>query len=220
MRNKELSDDSSAGEIKCRNWLRERYEHAWYLMLDTINYGSPQECSQALVSCMNMMAVEAKYHSPNKTIRFPRHRLRCILEKLLSVQQAQKEVLKSFVRYFKYLDVAQSCWKILSDFNKKLALANEATALNFLHILQNLPITTELGEGNQLLCPGTELFSYSNTRVCINKIWNNLMTWLDSESPESLHKQTLIVLLENIFPHLENPVLLTDFLMDSLDCGK
>lgn len=32
-----------------------------------------------------------------------------------------------------------------------------------------------------------------------------------------LHKQLLIVLLERVMPHLEKPVLMTDFLMDSLD---
>lgn len=33
------------------------------------------------------------------------------------------------------------------------------------------------------------------------------------------HKQMLIVLLENVLKHLEKPILLTDFLMDSMDLG-
>lgn len=42
------------------------------------------------------------------------------------------------------------------------------------------------------------------------------MLW---EHTPSTHKQLLIVLLERVLPHLEKPLLLTDFLMDSLDVG-
>jgi U3 small nucleolar RNA-associated protein 19 len=42
------------------------------------------------------------------------------------------------------------------------------------------------------------------------------MLW---EHTPRTHKQLLIVLLERVLPHLEKPLLLTDFLMDSLDVG-
>lgn len=42
------------------------------------------------------------------------------------------------------------------------------------------------------------------------------MRW---EHTPQTHKQLLIVLLETLLPHLEKPLLLTDFLMDSLDIG-
>lgn len=67
------------------------------------------------------------------------------------------------------------------------------------------------------LAPSDEQFDYYNTRKCINKAWNCVMLW---EMNEFVQKQVLIVLLERILPHLEKPVLLTDFLMDSLDIGK
>jgi len=34
------------------------------------------------------------------------------------------------------------------------------------------------------------------------------------------HQQLLVVLLERVLPHLDKPLLLTDYLMDSLDMGK
>ena len=37
------------------------------------------------------------------------------------------------------------------------------------------------------------------------------------EFTPQLHKQVLLVLLERVMPYLEKPVLMTDFLMDSLD---
>lgn len=48
----------------------------------------------------------------------------------------------------------------------------------------------------------------------MNKVWACVMHW---ELTPQLHKQLLIVLLERVISHLEKPVLMTDFLMDSLD---
>lgn len=42
------------------------------------------------------------------------------------------------------------------------------------------------------------------------------MLW---EHTPATHKQFLIILLEKVLPHLDKPLLLTDFLMDSLDIG-
>lgn len=53
-------------------------------------------------------------------------------------------------------------------------------------------------------------------RQCVNKVWKFIVTWNHNEST---HKQLLIILLERIMEHLDKPLLLTDFLMDSLDIG-
>lgn len=54
------------------------------------------------------------------------------------------------------------------------------------------------------------------TRKVLNKIWSCIMQW---EHTKATHKQVLILLLENVLKHLEKPLFLTDFLMDSLDLG-
>lgn len=59
-------------------------------------------------------------------------------------------------------------------------------------------------------------FEEAQTTRALNKIWNCIMLW---EHTPQTHKQLLIVLLEKVLPHLEKPLLLTDFLMDSLDMG-
>lgn len=59
-------------------------------------------------------------------------------------------------------------------------------------------------------------FDEAVTIKCLNKIWHCVMLW---EHTPQTHKQLLIVLLEKALPHLEKPLLLTDFLMDSLDVG-
>lgn len=59
-------------------------------------------------------------------------------------------------------------------------------------------------------------FDQSQVKRNLNKIWNCIMLW---EHTTATHKQLLIVLLERVLPHLEKPLLMTDFLMDSLDVG-
>jgi len=58
------------------------------------------------------------------------------------------------------------------------------------------------------------MWDQSNVKRALNKVWACVMHW---ELTPQLHKQLLIVLLERVISHLEKPVLLTDFLMDSLD---
>lgn len=226
---KNVNDDEnpSEAETKYRNWLTERYEETWCLMLNAIDCEKPQESAQALVSCMKLMAAEGK--NPLNTLeplKFPRLRLRRILEKLITAQRPQTAAIQSFKEYAEYLDVVQNCWHTLPNLVKKDAFKKETLALNYLELIQALPVTENLQEQNKLLCPlaesapGSELFDYTSTRKCINKVWNNLIVWLDTEVTENVHKQILIVLLERILTHLEKPVMLTDFLMDSLDCGK
>lgn len=196
-------------------------------MLNSIEYEKPHESSQALVSCMKLLAAEGKYPlNTEEPLRFPRPRLRHILEKLISPKRLQTAAIQSFKEYADYLDVLQNCWQILPNLVKKENFKVETVALNYLELINALPVNKNVQEENKLLCPlsekapGVELFVYESTRRSINRLWNNLMLWLDTDTPESVHKQMLIVLLERILNHLDKPVLLTDFLMDSLDCGK
>lgn len=53
-------------------------------------------------------------------------------------------------------------------------------------------------------------------RKNVNKSWNFMIQW---EFNDITHRQLLVLLLEKVIQHLEKPMLLTDFLMDSLDVG-
>jgi len=51
----------------------------------------------------------------------------------------------------------------------------------------------------------------------LNRVWGIVIRW---EHSFATHQQLLVVLLERVLPHLDKPLLLTDYLMDSLDMGK
>jgi U3 small nucleolar RNA-associated protein 19 len=48
-------------------------------------------------------------------------------------------------------------------------------------------------------------------------VWSVVIRW---EHSPAIHQQLLVILLEWILPHLDKPLLLTDYFMDSLDMGK
>ncbi|XP_061396886.1 nucleolar complex protein 4 homolog A [Musca vetustissima] len=218
----------SEAETKYRDWLRERYEETWNLMLSAIeNCEKSQDSSQALISCMKLLAAEGKYpiNVDEEPLHFPRKRLRSIIEKVLTEKRSIQPLLSSFKEFSEYLDIVQNSWFILSSMVKKSMTQNENVALNCLHLLNAIPLNKAVQDNAKLFvpltedAPETEKFEYSTTRKHINRIWNNIMTWLEPNLGEAIHRQMLIVLLECVLSHLEKPVLLTDFLMDSLDCG-
>ncbi|TGZ55524.1 Uncharacterized protein DBV15_11370 [Temnothorax longispinosus] len=79
-----------------------------------------------------------------------------------------------------------------------------------------------MSDNRELLCGPQQdaafTWDQSNVKRALNKVWACVMHWdVQSRLTPQLHKQLLIVLLERVMPHLEKPVLLTNFLMDSLD---
>lgn len=218
----------SEAETKYRNWLRERYDETWNLMLTSIEEGEKsQDSSQALISCMKLLAAEGKHPiNLEEPLHFLRKRLRSIIEKVLSEKRSQLPIMPSFKEFAEYIDIVQNCWSILSALVKKTPFKSETLALNCLNFVNVIPLSKTVQDNSKLFIPlsekasGTELFEYSNTRKQINRVWNNMMMWVEPDLSEAVHRQMLIVLLECILAHLENPILLTDFLMDSLDCGK
>lgn len=54
-------------------------------------------------------------------------------------------------------------------------------------------------------------------RKAVNKMWGCVMHWDHTPATQRL---LLVVLLERVLPFLDKPLLLTDYLMDSLDSGQ
>uniref|UniRef100_A0A1B0FQ44 CCAAT-binding factor domain-containing protein n=1 Tax=Glossina morsitans morsitans TaxID=37546 RepID=A0A1B0FQ44_GLOMM len=208
--------------IKYCAWLRERYEDSMSLMLKAIDSEKEFESVQALTSCMKLLAAEGKYPLDGAEAQFPQLRLYNILQKLLSVDRLHLNTIQHLKDYTVNVDVVQYCWRLLQyNLLKKSTLKHETFALNFLELIHTLPVSKELFEQNKRLCPVPEkaLPAYGATRKHINKVWNNLMQCVGPDMLEVVHKKLLIILLERILPHLDKPILLTDFLMDSLDYG-
>uniref|UniRef100_A0A182K4S0 CCAAT-binding factor domain-containing protein n=1 Tax=Anopheles christyi TaxID=43041 RepID=A0A182K4S0_9DIPT len=199
-----------------RQWLQARYGETFDLIIDGMHHDKEGEASQALAAAMKLLAVES-HHRPEAD-QFPVARLKQILTAMLSSECLNKHLFNRFLEYASYLDVIFYCWKTVPSLVPRSSPPNDAFKHNFLLLLDAIMFGKEkMKEVDMVLCvPLGDGFDYAFVRKQINRTWGFVMNWQHSEV---VHEQLLILLLEKVFIHLDKPVLLTDFLMDSLDVG-
>lgn len=138
--------------------------------------------------------------------------------KLLLSERNNSNVLEKYHEYAYYNDVIFYTWKVLPPLTPKTH-PSEIFVMNFLKLLDAIPLPQN-SEGPALCRSEDDAQSFIIDSVSVkrslNKVWSCVMHW---EHTPATHKQLLIVLLERVLPHLDKPLTLTDFLMDSLDAG-
>lgn len=166
--------------------------------------------------------MEAKYpKNPETKSMLSLSKLRNIAQQMLSSDKMQVHLTARFKEYGSYLDIVYNLWKILPDITVKEKSPSDIYVQNYLNLICAIPISAEVQENKQLLCCSEDSFDfdYPVVRKNLNKVWACLLQWTNNDLSETSHKQLLVVLLEKILCHLDKPILLTDFLMDSLDVG-
>ncbi|KAF2888786.1 hypothetical protein ILUMI_17387 [Ignelater luminosus] len=175
-----------------------------------------------LSTAMNLIAFEGKYPlelKNNLENSFPLSKLKTVVMKILSSKQNTAHLINKFEEYLIYDDILCYTWKILPSLTAK-SNPSDIYIMNYLLLLGKMHVQKN-SETKVLCCVDEETasaftFDQAVTRRSLNKIWNCTMLW---EHSPATHKQLLIVLLERVLPYLDKPLLMTDFLMDSLDVG-
>ncbi|XP_011863185.1 PREDICTED: nucleolar complex protein 4 homolog B [Vollenhovia emeryi] len=219
-----LTISEPSPESRYTTWLRHCYEEVWKKILASMEKNRSAVQLQALTTAMKLMAEEGKAPTEprdNPGYHFPLHRLKPILMTLLSPEKDCTNLISRLQEITGYPDVLYYTWRCLPSLTPKRQ-PKEIYIKNLLELIDKIPLPKEeeesrMSDNNELLCgPQQDAFTWdqSNVKRVLNKVWACVMHW---ELTPQLHKQLLIVLLERIMSHLEKPVLLTDFLMDSLD---
>lgn len=137
--------------------------------------------------------------------------------KLFSNERNNTHIIERYQEFASYADVVYYTWKVLPPLTPKTH-PNEVFIVNFLKLVDAIPLPAN-NEG-PALCRSEDSKPFEldmiSVKRSVNKVWSCVMHW---EHTPATHKQLLIVLLERIMPHLDKPLTLTDFLMDSLDIG-
>lgn len=179
------------------------------------------ESVQALVTAMHLLSTEAKYpKNPDSKPHISITKLKNITQQMLSTKKSNGHLFARFKEFGSYLDIVFNLWKILPDITSKEKTPSTIYIQNYLDLLNAIAVSAEVQENKQLLCYNEDTFDfdYPVIRKNLNKVWACIIQWTD-DLTENLHKQLLVLLLEKILCHLDKPILLTDFLMDSLDVG-
>nr|XP_023023522.1 nucleolar complex protein 4 homolog B [Leptinotarsa decemlineata] len=208
-------------ENQRKEWLRNVYEEFFTECLQCCEHNSYKIQTQGLCTAMSLIAWEGKYPlEPKGSLDnyVPLTKLKYVLMRILSNKQNNTHLISKYTEYLQFDDILFFTWKILPSLTAKCN-PNDVYIMNYLLFLEKLQIypNTE----TKILC-GIEncapffTFDEASTSKCLNKVWHCVMHW---EHTPQTHKQMLLVLLERVLVHLEKPLLLTDFLMDSLDVG-
>lgn len=208
-------------EIQHREALQKHYETIWKQILNGMQNPDEAESIQALVTAMHLLCTEAKYpKNPDSKSTISTGKLRNITQKLLSAKKLNSHLFGRFKEYGSYLDIVYNLWKILPDITLKEKTPGDIYVQNYLDLINAVPISAEVQENKQLLCCSEDTFEfdYPVVRKNLNKVWACILQWTDDLN-DTTHKNLLVVLIEKILCHLDKPILLTDFLMDSLDVG-
>lgn len=150
------------------------------------------------------------------TKEFPREKLMGLLQAVISSSRDNKAIIFKFSHYLSHPDIFSNVWKALLPLSDKLKSGKETFVVNFLELLQFLKFSKEVEQEVNFTAIEKRSFDYRALRKIVNKVWDNVML---AKYTETIVKMMLLVLLENILPHLDKPILLTDFLMESLDVG-
>lgn len=178
----------------------------------------PVESTQALVTAMKLLSYEGKYQLDSAD-NFPISRLRNILLKLLSYEKVNVLLFQRYQEYTNYKDILFYTWKLLPGLvSPKCSSFNDIYVENLLHLISTIGSLVIKEEDEKTLCIEDNNFKYdySSAKKYLNKVWAYVMLWKHNETT---HRQLLIILLEKVLEHLDKPLLLTDFLMESLDVG-
>ncbi|EZA53150.1 hypothetical protein DMN91_005388 [Ooceraea biroi] len=220
-----LTTSDASPESRYIMWLKNCYEEVWKKILASMDTCRSAIQLQALTTAIKLMAEEGKAPlEPRNNLgyHFPLHRLKPILMMLLSTEKDNTNLISRFQEIAEYSDALYYTWKCLPSLTPKRQ-PPEVQIKNFLELIDKIPLPKEgeeskISDNKGFLCgpqAGTAFtWDQSAVKGALNKVWACVMHW---ELTPQLHKQLLIVLLERVMPHLEKPVLLTDFLMDSLD---
>ncbi|EDW07372.1 nucleolar complex protein 4 homolog B [Drosophila mojavensis] len=189
-----------------------QYNKAWSVLLANLGNTSKEEAGGALKVCMQLIAAEAKHSSSNA---WPVTRLRSILEALINAEATPTAALAEFAKFTRCLDVLQFTYQLLPGLAPKSFVDTPNLAFNYLAIINVLDLGKTVLNDKQFHIGPESTFDYERTRQLLNKVWSGVIASCNGVD-EKVHRQVLVVLLERILPHLKDPILLTDFLMDSL----
>lgn len=202
--------ESDAKSLK----IRELYDETWLLLMENLL----AESAVCLKVCFQLIKVEAKNPIPPRK-GWPAHRIREILETLVGAEEETPTVaLTNYGKYCKNLDVLDITIMYLVDLVPQEDFKDAPTkAMNFLSLVNLLDLGKSVLSAAEyhVETAKARTFSLEKCSKRLNEMWTGVMA-KSSGVDEKLHRQILVVLLERIINRLEDPIQLTDFLMDSL----
>lgn len=180
-------------------------ESIWPIVLNLLN--DPAAASQALGVALKLSKLEGVINTS---------RISDIIERILDPKKSSENILSELKTFSAFHDLLQQFWITLAQLIPKLTIDGQTEVFKRLLDVMTALHITPWNNLNPFAKSEGFSFDYVKVKKAINFCWNHVMK---QRHDLASRKQALILLLENLIMHIEKPILLTDFLMDSLDTG-
>ncbi|XP_076043596.1 nucleolar complex protein 4 homolog B isoform X2 [Oratosquilla oratoria] len=226
-----MPEDLLSPSDKYKKWLIERFKetHTQLIILLTHEEKSIQELS--IVCLLKLLAAEGKHPISDKSGKkyaFPDQQLKAILKNLISETQDNCSLLTLMLEAMTFADFNYWTLKHLENILKQQKEINAIFMNNFFALLELVDIPEENApESQQLFLLSDEdaeneeehySFTYPTTEAKkhLNSIWQRVIKW--NLTPD-LYRRSLVLIPDKVLHHMKQPLLFTDFFMESYDLG-
>nr|CAG4647002.1 EOG090X04ZD [Megafenestra aurita]SVE92354.1 EOG090X04ZD [Megafenestra aurita] len=211
---------------KVREWSIERYQE---FQENLFKFTKAEQISlqeQALITVMNLLKAEGQHPlqklPEGKEHMFPLDLLEKLILNMLSLEKEASPVLTRFQEFMEYEDILFHLLRVLGKTFKTQSTIDEKFLRNLIYLLEHITLhdspSSKEEEKPKLYCSNKKHFNwnYSQAKTYFSAIWQQL---LKHPLTPGLYKRVLVLLPDKVLPHLEKPLLLTDFLMESYRIG-
>ncbi|XP_013782872.1 nucleolar complex protein 4 homolog [Limulus polyphemus] len=225
-------DEELTIEDKYKAWLHDQYVEIKSRLLELLQHDNQNVQELALCTLMRLVSGIGKdpLHPVDENIAyFPTELLQDVLRQLLSEEKDLRPLIGRFQEFLEYNDVKFYTLKILTKLMKlrKKKDLNDCFLHNLFALMSQIVLPkkpskkfeaeTKL-ENNLIQSENRPSFvlHYITTSKKFSFLW---LEFLKCKLPVGLYKKVLLMLHEHVLAHLQNPLLLTDFLIDSYNVG-
>nr|CAG4651775.1 EOG090X04ZD [Triops cancriformis] len=218
---------------KLKTWLNERYAESQLALQHQLHQDNPKIQEQALLSLLKILQYEGQY--PIQTVQgyyFPVKFLEGVVKKLVTSKKKMSTLITRFQEFLDFEDIKLHILRALSSLLKSYAEqareANDIFLENTINLLEHIVLTDrkakkqEEEESVKLYCLPKSCktedfnFSYTQSKKYYSSVWRQVLTY---RLTPALYRKVLILLPDKVMPHLEKPLLLTDFFTESYNIG-
>ncbi|XP_062930149.1 nucleolar complex protein 4 homolog [Mobula hypostoma] len=227
---KAMSADFDA-ETKYKIWMRHRYRACVQQLFHLMDHGSVGMQELALRTLMKFVQTEGMkplvQREDEDSCIFPVELLTSLVKHLLSVERDASSLISCYQTYLKHADVRYYTLATTADNIPKVIRKAKWAVLpvyqqNVFSLLSSIYMPTEEKELTSFLVKQKgqhERYKAAKLEEHKKKFEQVWLVFLKYKLPAALYKKVLVILHEDVLPHMSDPTLMIDFLTAAYDMG-
>ncbi|XP_060641650.2 nucleolar complex protein 4 homolog [Anolis sagrei] len=224
----ESQQESYSAEEKYKIWMRHRYNSCNNCLAQLMSHQSFQVKESALCTLMKFVELEAGRPLVKNewSFNFPRELLKLVVEGLIPVEEDSSLLISRFQEYLDHDDVRFFVMKLVAEnIGSVMQKAKKAPLpvyqKNVFALASSISMPSNDSEINNFLVRQAnqeewKVSKLKEHRAAFERMW---LGFLKHKLPGSLYRKVLVILHESILPHMNEPVLLIDFLTVAYNVG-